>query len=330
VTALAPVLQAFFTERLIAQRQVSSHTVAAYRDTFRLLLAFTQERTGTAPCDLRLDDLDAALIGAFLEHLRRDRRNSARTRNARLSAIHSLFGYAALRHPENAALIQRVLAIPPARFEKTPVAYLTRQEAEALLAAPDRSRWVGRRDYALLALALQTGLRVSELTALTRADVHLGTGPHVRCTGKGRKERCTPLTAQVARLLRAWLHERGGGPAGPLFPTSRGQPLSRDAVELLVTRHARTAQASCPALSSKTVTPHVLRHSAAMALLHAGTDITVIALWLGHERAETAQIYIHADQTIKQRALDRTTPPGIRPGRYRPPDKLLAFLEQLS
>ena len=330
MTALAPVLQAFFTERLIAQRQVSGHTVAAYRDTFRLLLAFAQERTGTAPCDLRLDDLDATLIGAFLEHLRHDRGNSARTRNARLSAIHSLFGYAALRHPENAALIQRVLAIPPARFDKTPVAYLTRQEAEALLAAPDRTRWTGRRDHALLALALQTGLRVSELTALTRADVHLGPGPHVRCTGKGRKERFTPLTAQVTRLLRAWLHERGGGPAGPLFPTSRGQPLSRDAVELLVARHARTAQASCPALRSKTVTPHVLRHSAAMALLHAGTDITVIALWLGHERAETAQIYIHADQTIKQRALDRTTPPGIRPGRYRPPDKLLAFLEQLT
>jgi integrase/recombinase XerD len=330
VTALAPVLQAFFTERLIAQRQVSGHTVAAYRDTFRLLLAFAQERTGTAPCDLRLDDLDAALIGAFLEHLRHDRSNSARTRNARLSAIHSLFGYAALRHPENAALIQQVLAIPPARFDKTPVAYLTRQEAEALLAAPDRTRWTGRRDHALLALALQTGLRVSELTALTRADVHLGPGPHVRCTGKGRKERFTPLTAQVTRLLRAWLHERGGGPADPLFPTSRGQPLSRDAVELLVARHARTAQASSPALRSKTVTPHVLRHSAAMALLHAGTDITVIALWLGHERAETAQIYIHADQTIKQRALDKTTPPGIRPGRYRPPDKLLAFLEQLT
>jgi integrase/recombinase XerD len=330
VTALAPVLQALFTERLIAQRQVSGHTVAAYRDTFRLLLAFTQERTGTASCDLRLDDLDAALIGAFLEHLRHDRGNSARTRNARLSAIHSLFGYAALRHPENAALIQRVLAILPARFDKTPVAYLTHEEAEALLDAPDRTRWTGRRDHALLALALQTGLRVSELTALTRADVHLGPGPHVRCTGKGRKERFTPLTAQITRLLRAWLHERGGGPADPLFPTSRGQPLSRDAVELLVARHARTAQASCPALRSKTVTPHVLRHSAAMALLHAGTDITVIALWPGHERAETAQIYIHADQTIKQRALDRTTPPGIRPGRYRPPDKLLAFLEQLT
>jgi site-specific recombinase XerD len=330
MTALAPVLQAFFTQRLIAQRQVSGHTVAAYRDTFRLLLAFAQQHTGTEPCDLRLDELDAALIGAFLEHLRRDRHNSARTCNARLSAIHSLFRYAALRHPEHAALIQRVLAIPPARFQKATVSYLTPGEAEALLAAPDRSRWVGRRDHALLALAIQTGLRVSELTALTRADVHLGPGPHVRCLGKGRKERGTPLTTQVTRLLRAWLEERGGGPADPLFPTSRGQPLSRDAVELLVARHTETAQAACLTLRGKTVTPHVLRHTAAMALLHAGTDITVIALWLGHEHTETAQIYIHADQTIKQRALDRTTPPGIHPGRYRPPDKLLAFLEQLT
>ncbi len=330
MTALAPVLQAFFTQRLIAQRQVSGHTVAAYRDTFRLLLAFAQDRTGTAPCDLRLDDLDAELIGAFLEHLRHARRNGARTRNARLAALHSLFRYAALRHPEHAALIQRVLAIPPARFEKTPVSYLTPEESEALLAAPDRARWVGRRDHALLAVAIQTGLRVSELTSLTRSDVHLGSGPHVRCLGKGRKERCTPLTPQVTRVLRTWLHERGGTPGDPLFPTSRGQPLSRDAVELLVTRHTRTAQTACPALRTKTVSPHVLRHTAAMSLLHAGVDITVIALWLGHERSETAQIYIHADQTLKQRALDRTTPPGIRPGRYHPPDSLLAFLEQLS
>lgn len=330
MTALAPVLQAFFTQRLIAQRQVSSHTVAAYRDTFRLLLAFAQQHTGTAPCDLRLEDLDAELIGAFLEHLRHDRRNSARTRNARLAALHSLFRYAALRHPDHAALIQRVLAIPPARAAKGPVSYLTPGEATALLAAPDRSRWVGRRDHALLGVAIQTGLRVSELTALTRADVHLGSAPHVRCLGKGRKERCTPLTTQVARTLRAWLHEHRSAPGDPLFPTSRGQPLSRDAIELLVARHTNTARAACPTLRNKSVSPHVLRHTAAMSLLHAGTDITVIALWLGHERAETAQIYIHADQTLKQRALDRTTPPGIRPGRYRPPDTLLAFLEQLT
>ena len=330
MTALAPILQGFFTQRLIAQLQASGHTVAAYRDTFRLLLAFAHDRTGTAPCELRLDDIDAELVTAFLEHLRHDRRNSARTRNARLSAIHSLFRYAALRHPENAALIQRVLAIPPARFDKAPVSYLTAQEADALLAAPDRARWTGRRDHALLAVAIQTGLRVSELTALTRSDVHLGSSPHVRCVGKDRKERSTPLITQVTRALRTWLDERGGRPADPLFPTSRGHPLSRDAVELLVARHATTAQAACPTLRAKTVSPHVLRHTAAMSLLHAGVDVTVIALWLGHERAETTQIYIHADQTLKQRALDRTTPPGIRPGRYHPPDSLLAFLEQLT
>jgi integrase/recombinase XerD len=294
MTALAPTLQAFFTQRLIAQRRVSSHTVAAYRDTFRLLLAFARDRTGTPPSDLSLDDLDAELIGAFLAHLQHDRHNSARTRNSRLAAIHSLFRYAALRHPEHAALIQRVLAIPPARFGKTPVSYLTPEEAEALLAAPDRARWVGRRDHALLAVAIQTGLRVSELTGLTRSDVHLGTGPHVRCLGKGRKERATPLTSQVVRVLRAWLDELGGGPADPLFPTSRGQPLSRDAVQLLVARHTTTAARACPALQAKGITPHTLRHTAAMSLLHAGVDITVIALWLGHERAETAQIYINS------------------------------------
>src|SRR6266481_4186988 len=281
MTALAPTLQAFFTERLIRQRQASPHTLAAYRDTLRLLLVFASARKDVEPSKLDIDDLDAPLIGAFLDHLEKQRENSARTRNARLAAVRSLFRYAAFRHPEHAALIQRVLAIPPARFDKAVVSFLTFREAEALLAAPDLARWVGRRDHALLAVAIQTGLRVSELTALTRADVHLGTGPHVRCLGKGRKERCTPLTLQVARVLRAWLGERGGGPGEPLFPTSRGQPLSRDAVELLVARHAKTAQAACPALQGKTVSPHVLRHTAAMSLLHAGTDITVIALWLG-------------------------------------------------
>ena len=313
MTALAPVLQAFFTQRLIAQRQVSGHTVAAYRDTFRLLLAFAQDRTGTAPSDLRLDDLDAELIGAFLEHLRHARRNSARTRNARLAALHSLFRYAALRHPEHAALIQRVLAIPPARFEKTPVSYLTPDESDALVAAPDRARWIGRRDHALLALAIQTGLRVSELTSLTRADVHLGSGPHIRCLGKGRKERCTPVTLQVTRVLRTWLHERAGAPSDPLFPTSRGQPLSRDAVELLVARHTKTAQAACPALRSKTVSPHVLRHTAAMSLLHAGVDITVIALWLGHERSEQPRSTSTPTTRSSNALLTGPRPPAFAP-----------------
>jgi site-specific recombinase XerD len=329
MTALAPTLEAFFTERLISQRQASPHTIAAYRDTFRLLLTFARDQTGRPPCDLRMQDLDAQLIGAFLEYLRHDRRNSAHTRNARLAAIHSLFRYAALRHPDHAALIQRVLAIPPARAEKTIVSFLAAREVDALLAAPDQTRWVGRRDHALLTVAIQTGLRVSELTGLTCSDVHLGTGPHLRCLGKGRKERCTPLTSQVTRVLRAWLDECRGGPAGPLFPTSRGRRLSTDAVALAIARHASTAAKACPSITTKTISPHVLRHTAAMRLLHAGVDTTVIALWLGHERAETTQIYVHADQTLKERALARTTPLGTAPGRYQPPDTLLAFLEQL-
>lgn len=329
MTALAPTLEAFFTQRLISQRQASPHTIAAYRDTFRLLLAFAEDRTGTPPCNLGLQHLDAELIGAFLEHLRDDRRNSARSRNARLAAIHSLFRYAALRHPEHAALIQRVLAIPPARPAKTVVSFLAAGEVDALLAAPDQTRWVGRRDHALLTVAIQTGLRVSELTGLTCSDVHLGTGPHLRCLGKGRKERCTPLTPSVTRMLRAWLAERRGAAADPLFPTSRGRRLSTDAVALAIARHASTAAKTCPSLTTKIISPHVLRHTAAMRLLHAGVDTTVIALWLGHERAETTQIYVHADQTLKEQALARTAPFGTAPGRYQPPDTLLAFLEQL-
>jgi len=327
--AVAPTLQAFFTERLMRQRAVSPHTVVAYRDTFRLLLGFVHERTGTAPSALELEDLDAPLIGAFLDHLERDRQNSVRTRNARLAAVHSLFRYAALRHPEAAALIGRVLAIPPKRCDRVIMAFLAPAEITALLGAPDRTRWVGRRDHALLLLAIQIGLRVSELTALTNSDVHLGPGAHVRCLGKGRKERCTPLTGETVSVVRAWLDERQGQPPDPLFPTSRGRALSRDAVALVVARHAKTAAEACPALRDKAVSPHVLRHTAAMRLLQAGVDTSTIALWLGHERAETTQIYVHADQTLKERALARTTPFGVTPGRYRPPDTLLAFLEQL-
>lgn len=329
MSSLAPTLQGFFTERLMRQRGASPHTVVAYRDTFRLLLGFAHERTGKAPSALELEDLDAPLIGAFLDHLERDRHNSVRTRNARLAAVHSLFRYAALRHPETAALIGRVMTIPPKRCDRAVLAFLTPAEVAALLVAPDRTCWIGRRDHVLLLVAIQTGLRVSEITALTNHDVHLGPGAHVRCLGKGRKERCTPLTIETVAVLRTWLHERRGQPNDPLFPTSRGGALSRDAVALLVTRHAKTAAQACPTLGGKTVSPHVLRHTAAMRLLQAGVDTSTIALWLGHERAETTQIYIHADQTLKERALARTTPLGVTPGRYRPPDTLLAFLEQL-
>jgi site-specific recombinase XerD len=329
MTALAPTLEAFFTRRLISEKGVSPHTISAYRDTFRLLLGFAHARTGKQPSKLDLEDLDAPLITAFLDHLEHERGNSPRTRNARLAAIHAMFRFAALRHPEHAALISRVIAVPTKRFDRAIITYLTHAETDALLAAPDRSRWIGRRDHALLTLAIQTGLRVTELTTLRCQDTHLGTGPHVQAFGKGRKHRATPLTNQTVAVLREWLTERDGQPDQPLLPTSRGRALSRDAIALLVAKHTATASRSCPTLTNKKISPHVLRHTAAMNLLHAGVDSTVIALWLGHESVEATQIYLHADMAIKERALARTTPPGTTPGRYRPPDHLLAFLEAL-
>ena len=330
MTELAPLLQGFFTDKLMRQRQASPHTVAAYRDTIKLLLRFVAEHTGRHPTQLHLADLDAATIGAFLSHLETVRGNTTATRNTRLAAIHSLFRYAALRHPEHSALIQRVLAIPPKRFDRAIVAYLTPPEIDAMLAAPDRDTWLGRRDHALLLVAVHTGLRVSELTGLRIGDVELGTGAHIRCRGKGRKDRATPLTTPTTKVLRSWLTERGGNDYDPLFCTRRGTPLSRDAVQHLVIKHTATATTTCPSLRGKTITPHTLRHTTAMTLLHAGVDIAVIALWLGHESTETTQIYLHADMTIKERALARTTPPtGGAPGRYHAPDTLLAFLETL-
>jgi site-specific recombinase XerD len=322
-------MEAFFTEHLLSQRRASPNTLASYRDTFRLLLGFVQRRRGKAPSKLAIEDLDAVVIGAFLDHLERERHNSVRTRNNRLAAIHSLFAYAALRHPDHAALIQRVLAIPAKRMDRRPFCFLTDDEVDALLSAPDRHTWVGRRDHALLLVAVQTGLRVSELTSLTCGAVELGTGAHLRCHGKGRKERITPLTAQVRATLRVWLTERRGAPADVVFPSRRGSHLSSDAVSVLVTRHARVAATHCPSLLGKAVTPHVLRHSCAMRLLAVGVDTSVIALWLGHEGVETTQIYLHADLAIKERALARTAPTGTTPGRYRAPDSLLAFLESL-
>lgn len=329
MTALAPSLQAFFTERLIAQRRASGHTVAAYRDTFRLLLGFAQAQNHKNPSRLEIEDLDAELIAKFLEHLEIERSNSIRTRNARLAAIHSFFNYIALRHPEHAAIIERVLAIPPKRFERKTVSWLTDAEVDALLAAPDRTTWLGRRDHALLLTDVQTGLRVSELTGAVCNDVILGTGAHIRCTGKGRKERATPLTPTTVDVLRTWLAERRPAPTEPLFATTLGRPLSRYGINDIVDRHVTAAARTCPSLATRPISAHTLRHTAAMRLLHAGVDTTVIALWLGHENVETTQIYLHADLTLKERALSRTTPIGTRPGRYRPPDSLLAFLETL-
>lgn len=329
MSAFAPLLQAFFTDRLIGQRRASSHTVAGYRDTFRLLLAFAATRTGKGPCALDIAELDAPLIGAFLDHLEHERGNQIRTRNNRLAAIHSLFGYAALHHPEHAASIQRVLAIPAKRCERNLVTYLTEDEASAVIAVCNRATWTGRRDHTLLVLAIQTGLRISELLSVTVADVSLGVGAHVRCLGKGRKERITPLTPLTVAVLRVWLTERGGASTDPLFPTSTGRRLSRDAVEHRLACHIAVARVTCPSLLTKHVTVHTLRHTAAMRLLQSGVDITVIALWLGHEQTSTAEIYLHADMRQKQRAIARVTPPSTTPGRYRPPDPLLAFLEAL-
>jgi integrase/recombinase XerD len=329
MSALAPTLAAFFTERLLTQLRASPRTVAAYRDTFRLLLGFVHQRTGKAPAQLDLADLDAGIVGSFLSCLESERRNSVRTRNARLAAIRSLFRYAALRHPEHADLVQRVLAIPSKRYERTVVSFLSHDEIDALLAVPDRTSWSGRRDHALLVLAIQAGLRVTELTGLVLGDVELGIGAHVRCHGKGRKQRATPLTTQTVAVLRVWLRERAGNPADPVFPTLRGGPLSSDAVQWLLAKHTTAAAERCPSLHSKRVSPHVLRHTCAMNLLQGGVDPAVIALWLGHESVQTTQMYLHADLALKERALARTAPPHTKPGRYRPPDALLAFLEGL-
>ena len=308
---------------------MSTHTIAAYRDTLRLLLGYVAGRTGLPPSRLDLTDLDAPLIAGFLDHLELERGNSVRTRNARLAAIHSLFRYAALAHPEHAETIARILAIPPKRFDRALVTYLTEAEVDALLTACDRGSWTGRRDHALLLLAVQTGLRVSELTGLTCRDVHLGAGPHVACHGKGRKDRITPLTTDTVAVLGDWLGELSGDPLSPVFPTRQGRKLSRDAIEHRLAHYSRQAAAACPSLQGKTITAHVLRHTTAMRLLHAGVDTSVIALWLGHVSVDTTQIYLHADLHLKEQALSRTRPPAAAAGRYQPSDSLLTWLDQL-
>ena len=329
MSRLAPVLQGFFTDKLITQKHASPHTISSCRDTWRLLLTFAQQASGIPPWKMNLSQLDHDLITAFLQYLETSRNNSLRTRNARLAAIHSMFRYAALRAPEDAAEIQRVLAIEGSQAVRTDISWLTDAEADALLAACDRATWIGRRDHAMILTGLRTGLRVSELTHLTCDDVRLGTGAHVHCLGKGRKERCTPLDKPTAAVLRDWLAERSGQPADPLFPARRGGAMSRDAFQARLTRYKPAAAATCPSLASKQLAPHVLRHSAAMSLRRAGVDTSVIALWLGHEDTRSTQVYIHADLEPKERALARTTPPDVPPGRYKAPDPLLAYLESL-
>lgn len=327
--SLPALLQSFFTDRLLQQRRASPNTIASYRDTFRLLLRFAAERLGKAPSKLELEQLNVSLVAEFLEHLEEDRGSSARTRNARLAAIRSFFQYVVLNEPAHALLCQRVLAIPNKRHERRPIEFLHSDEIEAVLEAPDRSTWTGRRDRTLILVAVQTGLRVSEILGLRRKDVVMGRESHVRCEGKGRKRRFTPLRRDSQLALKAWLRERDGQDDDPVFPSIRGGPLSRDAVERLVTKHTATAAMNCPTLEGKKVTPHTLRHSAAMDLLQNGVDRSVIALWLGHESVETTQMYLHADMRLKEEALRHTTPTGGSPGRYRPSDDLLTFLEGL-
>ena len=328
-TDFAGLMEGFFTERLMSQRHVSPQTISSYRDAFRLIFSFAQKRLGKSPSKLKLADLDAPFVSDFLNHLEKDRHNAVRSRNARLAAIHSFFRYAALECPEHSALIQRVLAMPSKRYEHPDVSFLTRQEVAALLAAPDQATWTGRRDYALLLVAVQTGLRVSELTGLRCQDVVLNNSAYVQCRGKGRKERCTPLRKEAATVMSRWLRERNGQPEAAAFPNARGGSLSRDGVEYLLGRHACTATKTCPSLKTKRVSPHVLRHTAAMELLQAGVDRAVIALWLGHETLNTVQVYLHADIKLKEQALAKTAPVGAKAGRYRPGDRLLAFLKRL-
>jgi len=323
------LLERFFTQRLMQQRRVSAHTIASYRDTFKMLLQFVHKRLRKAPSVLALDDIDAPLVMAFLDEMERERGITARTRNLRLTAVHSFFRFAAFEAPTHAAQIQRVLAIPAKRFTRALVSFLSRQEVDALLAAPDQNTWSGRRDHALLLLAVQTGLRLSELTGLRHEDLYIGTGAHVRVIGKGRKERCTPLSKSTRAVLAAWIREPPRAEDQPLFPNARGSRISAHGVHYLLNKHVAAAAGKCPSLKSKRVSPHVLRHTTAMDLLQEGVEPSTIALWLGHESVETTQIYLDADLEMKQAVLDRTTPPEGKPGRYRPNDRLLAFLKGL-
>ncbi len=329
MTTLAPLLQSFFTERLAKERQASPHTICAYKTTFSLLLRFARDRLGKAPSDIRLEELNALLISSFLHYLEVERKNSVRTRNARLAAIHSFFRYIAVLVPDHAGQIKRVLDIPHKRFDRRLVDFLSRPEFEALLGAPDRRTWIGRRNHALLLVAIQTGLRASELANLRIDQIVPGKHPYIRCTGKGRKERCTPLTRQTMQVLRAWLREQGGTPGDPIFPSSRGGVLSLDALEKMVKKYALTAAEACPSLREKRVTPHVLRHTAAMQLRQAGVDLSVMALWLGHESIETTQIYLQSDLASREKAVSRLAPVKNGYRRFRATDDLLAFLNGL-
>ncbi len=328
-TDLAPLLERFFTQRLMQERRVSPHTIGSYRDTFRLFLKFAQQRVHKLPCSLLFEDIEAPLVTSFLDYLEKQRGLSVRSRNLRLTAIHSFFRYLAYELPTHSAQIQRVLAIPSKRFTRTLVRFLTRPEVDALLAAPDQRTWIGRRDHAFILTAVQTGLRLSEITTATRDDLVLGTGAHVRVLGKGRKERCTPLAKPTVAVLKSWLREPPRGDGRLLFPNVKGERLSVHGVQYMLVKHAAKACSVCPSLKAKRVTVHLLRHTMALRLLEAGVDRAVIALWLGHESVETTQIYLEATLTMKEKALAKTVSPEGRPGLFRPGDRLLGFLSSL-
>lgn len=326
---LPTLIEGFFGKRLVSQRNVSAHTIASYRDTFRLLFSFAERELHRAPAVLTMRDLNAEFVCRFLDMVEQKRGNAARTRNLRLTAIRSFFRYASLEAPEYASVIQRVLAIPSKRCERKIVGFLTQTEVAAILAAVDQGSWCGMRDYALLLVAMQTGLRLAEITSLRPCDVVLGPGAYVRCQGKGRKERCTPLTRSTARVLREWGHRQGDADGGYLFPSARGQRLSHDAVQELVAKHVTAAYPKCPSLKDRKITPHVLRHTAAMELLNAGIDRSLIAIWLGHESVETTQVYLDANLSLKEQILAQSRQPGGKIRRFKPGDRLLSFLRNL-
>mgnify|MGYP006077750039 CR=1 FL=1 len=326
---LPALVQRFFTQRLLEQQGVSPYTIASYRDTFRLLLKFVTNQAKRPPSKLTIEELGPEVIEKFLQYLERDRGNTVRTRNTRLAALHAFFLFVSIQEPTLGLQCQRILAIPTKRYEQATVEFLTENEATAVIAAPDTQTWIGSRDRALLLLAFQTGLRNSEIRSLKRQDLVFGTGAHVRCFGKGRKMRCTPLRPDVVTIMKDWLGHHPSKDTDPVFPSSRGGHMSSDALQKLVARHVATASVKCQSLKEKKVTPHTLRHAAAMSLLIHGVDLSVIALWLGHESTETTQIYLHADMGLKEKALAHTSPSGVAPARYKPTDSLLSFLEHL-
>ncbi|SOK27368.1 Tyrosine recombinase XerD [Mycobacterium simulans] len=329
MNALAIELQTYFTTFAHAQRDLAANTISAYRDTWRMLIKYLADTTRTRAEHIDFNNVDAEHVCAFLDYLENERGNTVTTRNSRLCAIRAVLGHAVANHPEHAATITRVLAMPPKRHPLPMLEFLTTTEADALINAPDRARWTGRRDHALLVLAIQTGLRVSELCSLRTCDARLGPAPNITCTGKGRRKRTTPLTATTAAVMSGYLTERATHPGDALFCGPTGGQLSRDALEHRLAIHLTTAAANCPSIAEKHVTLHTLRHTAAMNLLAQGVDAAVIALWLGHQRTQSTDAYLHADMNIKQAAIDRTRPPNTKPGRYHPEPDILAWLATL-